>query len=208
VIDDRKLPKQVRRAFYEGLTRVCLDWAWLRLDDHRQQKKFTRLFRGRIREEKQSVPFAVLDKLLARKIGEVSRWFRGGSPSWANLTLVMTALEAEWPDLKQLPTKSERRSAACWEAILLIRRLSKGEKHKQKDVFGPHVVRCLLALFSNDKWPQERRVPDRRMPHLEHAAEELQIPAKELDAIDTEWGNHFAVLLQVYANSLDEQIWQ
>lgn len=99
MIDERKLPKQVRRAFYEGLARVCLDWAWLRLDDHRQQKTFTRLFRGRIREKKKNVPFAVLDKLLARKAGEVSRWFRGEYRSWANLTLVMTALDAEWPDL-------------------------------------------------------------------------------------------------------------
>lgn len=75
-------------------------------------------------------------------------------------------------------------------------------------MFGPHVVRCLLVLFSNDKWPQERHVPERRKRHLESAAEELQVPASELDMVDAEWGNHFAVLLQVYANSLDEQIWQ
>lgn len=207
MIDNRKLPHQIRRAFYEGLARVCLDWAWLRLDDHRQEKSLTRRFRGRIRERK-GVPVQELARWLARSSGEISRWFSGTSPSWENLMLVMTALEADWSHLQRLPSRSERRLAACWEAILLIQRLTKGEKSKQKKVFCPHIVRCLLALFSDERWPQDRHVPERRQRHLEQVAKQLQIPATELDGLDAEWGNYFTVLLQVYANSLEEQIWQ
>ena len=200
------LPLKVRHAFYEGLARECLDSAWLKLNDFRDQKRTTRMFRGKVRE-RQGVPLNEIAASLSRSPGELSRWFQGQSPSWANLALVMTALSADWPDLQKLPEKKRRRIAGCIAALRVIRRVLCAVSSPVADPTYP-TIRCLIALSGDESWIKARRLPERRKQVFVRVAAANQIRIEDLEAADRDWGDSFLWWLKVFADSLDEQIWQ
>lgn len=200
------LPLKVRHAFYEGLSRECLDQAWRKLADFRDQKRMTRMFRGKQRE-RQGIPLNEIATSLSRSTGELSRWFQGQSPSWANLALVMTALSAEWPDLQKLPEKQRRRIAGCIAAIRVIHRTHFGESSPANPPTSS-AIRCLIALSDDESWIKARRLPSRREQVFRRVADANGIRLEELEVADRDCGDSFVWWLNYFANSLDEQIWQ
>jgi transcriptional regulator with XRE-family HTH domain len=202
----QKFRVAIRRAFYEGLTRECLDWAWVKLSEFQQQKPLKRLFRGEIRE-RTPFPLEEIANRLARSTGEVSKWFAGKSPSWANLMMVMTVLDADWPHLQNLPAKPYRRSAGCMSALRLIRSELFGESPRPADP-PHHVVQCLDMLFRDEQWISVRQEPDLRAAALARIAAQAGVSVKHLEEADQAWGNSFASWLGLYAEGWDEQIWR
>lgn len=200
------LPVKVRQAFYEGIARECLNQAWMKLDGFRAEKRMIRRFRGKLRE-REGVSLHDIALSLSRSPGELSRWFQGQSPSWANLLLVMTALSAEWPHLQNLPDKQRRRFAGCMAALRVIHRLEFSSTPIKSDL-KPSTIRCLLALNSEDDWLPSRRDPVRREQVIRRVADLHALLTADLDVADRDWGNPFACWLQTYANSVDEQIWE
>lgn len=201
-------PNAVRRAFYEGLAHECLGWGWMRLNSFRLQKVTVHRFRGKERVRKPRL--GDLAVKVSRSVSELSRWFRQEKRApWPEIFLVMTALDADWPDLDHLPEKLHRRAAGCLSALRLIRRrLRLPQPRIPKLELPTQVFLCLEALFGEDDWITFRDVPDRRAAILQRIAAKSQLRRELLDAADQEWGDCYMQWLKIYASSLDEQIWQ
>lgn len=201
-------PNAVRSAFYEGLAHECLGWGWQRLDAYRQQQVTVHRVRGKERVRKPRLNDLAVK--VSRSISELSRWFSQKKQApWPSIFLVMTALNADWQHLDHLPEKRHRRAAGCLSALHHIRRRLRLPKPRiPKHELPTQIFLCLDALFGDDDWVAFRQVPERRADLLERIAAKTRLGEQQLDAVDREWGDCYLIWLKIYADSLDEQIWQ
>lgn len=203
-LDEEPIGHKMRRAFYDGIARECLDLAWQRLDEFRGKQVVKRTFRGRL-QERPGMPLQEIAERINRNVGELSRWFSGQSPAWGNLSIVMTALSADWPDLQSLPDKKSRRIAGCIAALVVIRRYSNLEPAKPPST---QTINSLTALAEQADWSKSRCIPDRIPAVYAQASKASGISIRDLEAADRDWGYCFLRWLNEYLASLEECIWQ
>jgi hypothetical protein len=194
----------IRQAFYEGLSRSCLNAAWSDINTLRGMK-----------DEFLGKPLATpgvsqlkIATAIDRSTGEICRWLQGQSPEWANLMVVMVVLDAEWGDLYELPAKTERKRGGYSRALFHIRRHLIGDDSKELRPPTPLDVRSLEALFAHEQWPGWRRIAGRRSKLLALIAKERHIERSVLDASDQAWGRAFSILRQVFLHSINVAIWR
>lgn len=203
--DPCTLNVKIRQSFYKGMARECLEQAWLRLNDFRDQKTDVRLFRGRVRERR-GISLFQLAKQLKRSTGELNRWFHGSSPEWSNLLMVMTALDVDWLALQPIAEKKYRKTSGCMAALRFIRR-TRFAKPGREDEPSHHVVTCLEAVFADDTWEVDRRIERRRLESLERISRQSKISVHQLNAADSEWGDAYRIWARFYADAMDEELW-
>lgn len=196
----------IRRAFYRGLSRDCLNQAWGRLNVFRNDQVEVKYFRGKCRERR-GIVYERLSAKIGRPISDLSKWFTGQSPEWANIILVMTSLSADYSALLPMASKSSRRSSACMEALQFARRKVLKLPRIEPDSFLV-TVRCLESLFSDETWVKCRNVPSQRPGVLRGLAKELAVSAGFLDLIDRNFGDAYVIWNKHYANAIDEEIWR
>jgi hypothetical protein len=206
--DDEVSPSSVkiRQAFYEGMSRECLDQAWQRLDNYRQSKMEVRRFRGRVCERR-GIPLFRLAERLHRNTGELSKWFAGHSPEWSNLLVAITGLSADWKTLEPMAEKKHRRTAGCMASLRMIRRTQFGLSGRESEP-AHYVVTCLETLFSDETWEFDRLILSRRNASLSRISDVSDVPRRDLDSADKKWGDAYRVFARFYADSMDEEIWQ
>ncbi len=194
----------IRQAFYEGLSRSCLNAAWSRARGLRSESA---TFLGESLR-KRGVSQMKIATAIDRNPGEICRWLQGKSPEWANLMIVMLVLDANWGDLRDLPTKAERRRGGCSRALLHIRREILGDTSDQLRPPKPNVLRCLEALFDHEQWAIGRRNAARRNQLLAEVATKRRLDHSVLDAADHAWGTAFHIFNHAYLQSIDVRIWR
>jgi hypothetical protein len=195
---------KARQAFYAGLAQCCLNQAWLQLDDYRGTKVLTRLFRGK-QQERKGMPIDVIAAGLSRNSGELSRWFNGKSPQWANLLMVMTVLDAGWAELKELPSKKERRTAGSIRALQAIKSNVYG---RDKDsAISERTITLLESLSAEPEWYVRRRSATLRRSTYLRVAEKTGYGVDDLEQADSRWGDEWIWWVYRFGESIDEQIW-
>ena len=100
---------KVRQAFYKGVGRCCLRDLWDQLNEIRESRVTTRLFRKK-QKPVTGIPYLTIANLLGRDQSEIGRWFRGESPYWENLIMAMTVLGVEWGNFGYFGTKVRKLS--------------------------------------------------------------------------------------------------
>jgi hypothetical protein len=194
----------IRQAFYEGLSRSCLNAAWSGLNELRGAKHE---FLGKPLA-KPGVSQVAIAAAIDRSAGEICRWLQGQSPEWANLMVVMLVLDAAWGDLPQLPTKTDRKRGGNSRALFHIRRHLLGDDSKELRPPTSLELRSLEPLFAHKQWVGARLIAKRRTKLLALIATERHIEESVLDAADRAWGTAFSILQQVYLDCIDIAIWR
>ena len=195
----------IRQAFYEGVARCCLGQAWTAMLDRRIARKKIRIVRGVARERKTTLLDLAIT--LNRSTGELTRWFQGTSPDWANLTMIMLPLEADWCDLKSLPPTDERRISGFRHAIIQIARLDENKATSKLELENHH-VRLLGELFNDADWTVERNSKRHRSQIIRNMAAQWGVSAAIIDGVDSEWGDAYAALLGIYAEIIGDDVWR
>jgi hypothetical protein len=206
-IDDDCDPREVvpiRQAFYEGLSRACLKAAWSRVDILRGDRK-TFLEKP---APSRGVSQGMIAMSLDRTTGEVCRWLQGRSPDWANLMVVLVALDASWSELDGMPTKSERKRGGYAQALAVIRQRLPGGPAMPDEPPTPTELHAMESLFGHPQWEASRRVAAPRMRVLKIVARQRHIDEAVLDAADRAWGKEFGILQRAYLQSLDVALWR
>jgi hypothetical protein len=197
----------VRRSFYEGVARRCLREAWSRLEEYREAKPSMRLYRGETRE-REGTTLTEIGTMLGRDHGEVGRWFKGKSPAWANLTLVMTALNADWTNINSLPSKRDRRVAGWIQALSYARKKILREPSGGVDPPTDFDLDCLNALNADDDWLTSRRSTERRKALITRTARRTRLAETSLDLVDRKWGDAWALCMDAYGVTIDPRVWK
>ena len=194
----------IRRAFYQGLGRTCLNAAWARINVLRENRGE---FLGRSLQGR-GISQRMLADAIDRTPGEMCRWLQGQSPQWANLMVVMFAMEVGWNDLGEMPPKVERKRGGYLRALLDIRRRLLGDMGKKRKAPRPAELWALESLFCHPQWEAGRRIASRREKLLKTVAEQQGVEESLLDAADQAWGEAFAILQQAYLQSVNVALWR
>jgi len=189
---------------FEGVAHCCLEEAWMRMRDLRESKSVSRTYRGRF-TERPSIPLDHLAELLNCDKGTMSRWFNEPL-SWTNLTMMMTALSADWLHLGELPGKVIRRACGIIAVLQFIRARALNKTDEVGELTPVH-IRWLERLFQAPRWIFDRRLPNQRSKSLDRAASDLGVTVDWLDRTDRDWGDEYALLVEIYAKTVNEDLW-
>jgi hypothetical protein len=193
----------IRQAYYEGSSRACLRSGWGRMNQFREEQTH---FLGQ-RLPKPGISQLKIAVALDRNAGEICRWLQGQSPNWAFLMMFMLTVDADWQDLGELPSKRDRALGGEAQALNHIRKTIVTSARSVP--FPTTEALCALeALFAVKGWAARRREPSIRRLVIEEVAAQSGIPARVLDAADTEWGAAHERFLDAYGSSIDKRLWR
>jgi len=192
--EDSKLKVLARQHYYAGASFASLQHAWSSLRAHCDRQHTKRLING-VTKVRLGVPMEEIAGRLNRNKGEISKWFAGKVPDWANLVMVMSTLRVHWLQLNELGPWEDRFILGFRHALRAVLIHSTSDPPESIPYPEPKLLRVLQRLCLEPNWPVLRRAPGRRIEILSKVSQEFGMELEELDCAEKRWGHACIVLL-------------